>query len=584
MFRQRLLTLVGFTLVATLAHAQAITVQPGHAELYDAVTNERFVPRGNSFVLVSDNAHVLLDPGYYNSTIVETELAQMRHDGYNVVRVFLNPSSIAESSSASLKSTYIANLVDFLRLAKTHHLYVIVAGSGLPNSYAPSGEPDPAQCPTNSSDKVCDHNLNFMTTARIAAAVDFWYDVATEIKNASYTVGNVSYPVYDTVMSYDVWNEGHFAANQKPFTLSEWVTLPAGTYDMSSATGRQLAADESAAHWFDEVRSAITGVIDGALVQASVFTPYAVSQSGYNGGDPDTDPRMPFRPSALESLSDVDIIDIHSYPLDVSGPYSFSDDMNSAEIDLLGINKPLVMGEFGAFKDQFNLDGNNSVDTDAELIAAAYGVRDHQIASCAYRFQGWVFWTWNSTTQPLFWATEKNGIINGILAPVNRIDPCQTDNPTAFVTGVSPSSTVRSNYTGWVGMKFTTGSSAMTVSSLGRFAITGNSRLHEVKLVNASTGADVSGAKVTVDMTDAAADHFRYALLAAPVTLAPNTAYYLVSKETNGGDEWYDYNTPLTSTSAATINGPAYGTSSSALTPVAIPGQGYVPLDLRYVQ
>jgi hypothetical protein len=41
------------------------------------------------------------------------------------------------------------------------------------------------------------------------------------------------------------------------------------------------------------------------------------------------------------------------------------------------------------------------------------------------------------------------------------------------------------------------------------------------------------------------------------VTLEPYSTYYIVSQEFNGGDRWY-YDNVLVTTSAATINSPAY--------------------------
>ena len=36
-------------------------------------------------------------------------------------------------------------------------------------------------------------------------------------------------------------------------------------------------------------------------------------------------------------------------------------------------------------------------------------------------------------------------------------------------------------------------------------------------------------------------NQIKYVALAAPVTLAPNTQYYLASQEEAGGDRWYNH-------------------------------------------
>src|SRR6202044_1833576 len=100
--------------------------------------------------------------------------------------------------------------------------------------------------------------------------------------------------------------------------------------------------------------------------------------------------------------------------------------------------------------------------------------------------------------------------------------------------------TERNNYSGWVGMKFTVGATALNVSALGRICVAGNATSHTVMLVNAS-GTDVPGASVTVNMVACTSGQFVYAPLASAVTLLPNTSYFLVSQEASGGDQWYDY-------------------------------------------
>jgi fibronectin type 3 domain-containing protein/sarcosine oxidase gamma subunit len=127
----------------------------------------------------------------------------------------------------------------------------------------------------------------------------------------------------------------------------------------------------------------------------------------------------------------------------------------------------------------------------------------------------------------------------------------------AWVTGTT-TGTVRSNYTGFVGMKFTTGSSAVTVQRLGRWIVSGNSGSHEVKLTLASSGVDVSGGSVTVNTSGQTAGQYCYVTLSSPITLSASTAYYLTTDETNGGDSWYNDNTTITTTGVASSNNGEY--------------------------
>ena len=115
-----------------------------------------------------------------------------------------------------------------------------------------------------------------------------------------------------------------------------------------------------------------------------------------------------------------------------------------------------------------------------------------------------------------------------------------------LVASVSSLGTLHNDYTGYVGMKFTTGANTVPVTQLGRWVVSGNSQSHPIKLVNASTGALV--AITVVNTAGATPGAFAYGRLSSPVTLAANTAYYLVSQETSGGDRWYDYASTVAST------------------------------------
>lgn len=154
-------------------------------------------------------------------------------------------------------------------------------------------------------------------------------------------------------------------------------------------------------------------------------------------------------------------------------------------------------------------------------------------------------------------------------------------NGTPHISSFTPPN-LRNDFGGWVGYKFTVGSTPLQVSALARWVVIGNNGSHRVKLVNAGSGADVAGGSVTVATAGAPAARFRYADLNRPVPLAANTAYYLVSEEVAGGDTWYDYNTRLVTTAAAQSNGTVYAFGGSGWIVSGNPDMGYVPLNFLY--
>jgi predicted transglutaminase-like cysteine proteinase len=142
--------------------------------------------------------------------------------------------------------------------------------------------------------------------------------------------------------------------------------------------------------------------------------------------------------------------------------------------------------------------------------------------------------------------------------------------------------TIRNDFTGWVGMKVTVGSSPVTVSGLGRIFAPGNTATHTLKIVNAATSQDVSGGSVSILMAGGTAGTFVYANLAATVTLSANTSYYIMSQETQGGDSWYDMNTTIQTTSVAAETTSVYSYDGATYNLFGPANQSYGPVDFTY--
>jgi hypothetical protein len=162
------------------------------------------------------------------------------------------------------------------------------------------------------------------------------------------------------------------------------------------------------------------------------------------------------------------------------------------------------------------------------------------------------------------------------------ISPVQLVGAQAFLTGYALNTPpLRNNFSGFVGMQFTVGPDALSVSALGRIFITGNSGTHTVKLVQAD-GTDVPGGSVSVSMTGGVADQFKYVSLGSPVSLLANTAYYLVSQEASGGDQWYDTGT-VSSTNAGAVNTSIYSFNNSVnWNSYNTANTSYVPANFQY--
>lgn len=183
-------------------------------------------------------------------------------------------------------------------------------------------------------------------------------------------------------------------------------------------------------------------------------------------------------------------------------------------------------------------------------------------------------WSQNLST----WYPGKLGDYS--YGPLN-FEYTSSSSGTPFLTGYNLSNpSLRNDFTGWVGMEFTPGASGMTVHSLGRLFVAGNSGTHTVQLFVASSRKAVSGASVSISMAGGTPGQFVYVNLPSPVTLKANTAYYLVSEETTGGDQWYDSGT-VTTTSVGAVNTSIWSSDGNTWYPGKLGEYTYVPVNLK---
>ena len=141
--------------------------------------------------------------------------------------------------------------------------------------------------------------------------------------------------------------------------------------------------------------------------------------------------------------------------------------------------------------------------------------------------------------------------------------------------------TSRNNYSGWAGMRFVVGSSPLRVRALGRIYVNGNTRTHELRLINAATKATVTSVLWTP--AGEIRNGIGFAPLAAPVTLSAKTEYYLVSKETADGDSFYGCDTAVSTTAAVRVLSPIESNDGSTWTPGEESGGGSCgPVSLIY--
>jgi hypothetical protein len=151
----------------------------------------------------------------------------------------------------------------------------------------------------------------------------------------------------------------------------------------------------------------------------------------------------------------------------------------------------------------------------------------------------------------------------------------------AFVVAET-TGTLRNDFTGAVGMVIRVAADPLTVFGLGRFVVAANGGTHVVKIADGTTGADLPGAAVTIDLSGAAPNQFAYEILPAPVLLNPNTEYYIVSQETTGGDLWFDLDTTVLTSSVAAVTSAVFTDNVGPFVRGGGPNHTYGPVDLLF--
>lgn len=200
---------------------------------------------------------------------------------------------------------------------------------------------------------------------------------------------------------------------------------------------------------------------------------------------------------------------------------------------------------------------------------------------------------------------DVTGLTNGLVYTFSVIAERGTDASvpvsisaapgiTSFVIEPVPAMGVieKNDYPGWQGMELRVGASPIQVTQLGRIIATNNSGAHEVKIVTPATtpsgtpvdGVDLVSAIVTTVAQPGNVGTFAWAPLPQPVTLQPNSVYFIVSLESGGGDLWYDEQ-PVQTTAVAAIQ---FSTRVRLTEPNinkyqrGQAGEAYVPVSFRY--
>lgn len=391
-------------------HRIGIRQVSGTGEFYDRQTSARFVPRGNTYLRRADQelpgGRIVFRGstfigGRYDSARVEAALAAMQNDGYDSVRVILDVvcrrGCLGDFAAAGLRGAYLDNLTDFLRRAKEHGLYVLLANDGA----LPAGTTWAARMEADCCTTFAGTNLYYLSPGGVEGTQLFWKALLSALNARGAPLG--------IVFGYSLVAEAYYEADEPPLSLTTGTVTTANgrTYDLASAADRQRMMDENLVSYADRVRAAIHEVDPTALVGMGFLWPQAPNPA--RAGDPRV-----IRTGPVLNDSTLDFVDLHLYP---GLELTFPEYVENFELPPQ-TEKPVVLGEYGAFK--------SSAETSTK---AATMLVSWQRESCAYDFDGWLLWSWDTTEEapgaPDLWtAVDEGGVVERALAPRIRPDPC----------------------------------------------------------------------------------------------------------------------------------------------------------------
>lgn len=381
-----------------------ITQNEGKAQFVNLASGMVFHPVGMNYVPLRNADHAAFDAAtsatedFYDELEAETVLRLLRENGYNTVRVFLtgrrkqNPGMSGEAGTKGLYTPWLDNLADFLQRASANEIYVILNFADV-------------DLPQNDYFREKVGNIEGTENLfREAGVLAFREMIAS-------TVGYLKAKNPDllkSILGVSFNNEVAAKLTQWPFTAKGPVTTANGkTYDMAVPGDRKRCYEEGLVFYYEQLCDALKSVDKDLLTCEGIFVAAAVGRD-HRLGVLTFDPanlkkgfewereagRVP-PPLTLLVKSPIDFVDVHLYPSgsvasfaeqveDLLGSSLYRDAVAAG----LGSKKPVILGEFGAFKKDVDADTHDGL---AGGMKRWSKVRD--LACGKYGFVGYLGWS-----------------------------------------------------------------------------------------------------------------------------------------------------------------------------------------------
>ena len=376
-------------------HRIGIRRVDGIAEFYDKLTGEKFVPRGANYVYLPVTGETtLLKVGNYDAQRVRADFARLAALGYNTVRVFLDhcgagPGCIGAANNLGLNPGYLDNIADMMAAAGESGIYILFTSNDLPDQ---GGYSEEANSGSNSQFSGY-RNSYYLRPQAISATRRYWSDILTGLVERE--------AAFNAILGWQLLNEQWMFRDQPPLSLaSGLVETTTGVYDMSDPDQKVQMVSDGLVYYIAQMKEEILLHDPTALVTMGFFVPELVAPDWY------------VETASLLQRSDLDFFDFHAYP----GPLSLA--AHAEAFGMLGYEaKPIVLGEYGAFRHRYD-----------NLNSAARALTNWTVDACQVGFDGWLYWTYYAAPSEVgdqTWGlTDEDGFLLNLFAPANQPDPC----------------------------------------------------------------------------------------------------------------------------------------------------------------
>ncbi|MDO4587381.1 MAG: hypothetical protein Q4C95_08795 [Planctomycetia bacterium] len=387
-------------------HIEPITVSKQNEEFASfclAKSGQKFIVNGVNYCVIKTLDHDTFEPeinerpAIYDPYDAESMLRCMKRNGYNTVRVFIKTGYrgtvtlglSGPSDTQGIYAPYMDNFLDFLSRAAKYGIYVfpcLCENEMLSNDYFKERSGNANRQGILFSQKGIEAKQEYLSL----------FLQAIKKRNPK---------LLDSLLGIAMQNEFVFHCSEAPFNQldGKYVFLDGSEYNMSDDISRRALANAAIQYYYRAMKQTLQTNAPGLLLAEGTFALGAVGKTEENSKgirpiEGNLDMRYPM--TAVELMkTDIDFLDLHIYRWGFPGSGEevfrhFTENMKltTQEGRQLRTKKPIIMGEFGSFKE-------NEKTTDEAILFT----KSLKNAALKDGFAGTCFWTIDCFEQKDIW-------------------------------------------------------------------------------------------------------------------------------------------------------------------------------------